>query len=129
MAFDLPGKVTIHAVTDEEYERALELGVIGCRFLPASEEALTDPRAKRDPTWGQREITLRPLLWGNYQLCIGPRGCEIGFDDSWMYASLERAVYAMNNWMPFDEAWGNEEPPEGWHRHDSTGERRKLWTP
>lgn len=118
----------IFAVTDEEVARCHELRVIGCRFIPPQPADLLlpsgrpDPRAKKDPHWGWREITLRPLLFGNWQLCIGPRGCEIGFDRGYMYASFDRAVHALACWMPDHD----EHPPAGWHRDDSTGERRPL---
>lgn len=124
----LPRAPEIHAVSDEEYERALDLRVLGCRFIPPQPADLLmpsgrpDPRAERDPNWGWREVTLRPLLFGNWQVCLGPRGCQFGFDDSYMYASYERAVYALNNWMPDH---GDGHPPEGWHRHDNDGERRE----
>jgi hypothetical protein len=121
--------LTIHAVTDAEHERALELRVVGCRFLPPEPADLLmpsgrpDPRAERDPNWGWREITLRPLLFGTWQLCIGPRGDEFGFDDSYTYRDYDRAVYALNNWYPTEWA---PHPPDGWIRHDNTGERRRL---
>lgn len=117
----------IHAVTEEEYARACELRVVGCRFLndppPKLASGRVDPRVERDPDFGQREITLRPLLFGNWQLCIGPKGDDFGFDASYMYASAERALYAFNNWYPTE--W-DPHPPEGWHRDDQTRERRPV---
>jgi hypothetical protein len=114
--------LTVHAVSEAEHERCRELKVVGCRFLPPEPGDLLMP-SERDPNWGWREITLRPLLFGNWQLCIGPKNDDFGFDDSYMYSDYGRAVYALNNWYPTEWA---PHPPDGWIRHDNTGERRRA---
>lgn len=108
----------IHAVTDDEIARAEKLRVIGCRFLPPMKEPLPS-----DPEWyGWREITLRPLLFGNYQLCIGPRDDDFGFDESFMYDDFEEALKGLNSWNPDFDRGG---PPGRWTRDDNAHHGRR----
>lgn len=92
----------LFAVTDEERARCEKLRVLGCRFATQK-----DGR--------EIEITLRPLLFGNYQLCLGPRDDDFGFDESFMYDELDEALKGFNSWAPDYDDY----PPGNWTRDDN----------
>lgn len=70
-----------------------------------------------------REVTVYPLMFGEGKLCVGPLADPIGFDDGFVYAELQLAVEAAQEWNPeVDEipiGWKAREPkPKTLALHD-----------
>jgi hypothetical protein len=73
-----------------------------------------------------QQWTVQPLLWGCYQLSIGPVGAGF-YDRSWHYAGHDAVYKALAQWL---EVYDDVIEPTGWHRaHDGTGRRRRDGDP
>lgn len=66
-----------------------------------------------------RVARLRPLLFGQAEIVVGPAGDNFGYDEQFMYATWARAKRAFEEWSLFH---GTE--PEGWTRHMPSGRRQ-----
>lgn len=69
----------------------------------------------------ERIIVVYPQIFTT-RLCIGPTQTPT-YDDAWCYHTPSDAITAATTWN------GQNDPPDGWHRHISTGRRRPNGDP
>lgn len=68
-----------------------------------------------------RVIVIYPQIFTT-RLCIGPAKGQT-YDDAWCYHHPDVALVAASQWD------GQNDPPDGWHRHIGTGRRRPHGDP
>jgi len=66
-----------------------------------------------------RWAALHPFAF-TWAIIEGKDGDRCGYSDRWCYATFDKAVDGLNEWL-LREFEGE---PSGWHRHPSTGRRR-----
>lgn len=64
-----------------------------------------------------RYVCLMPFLYTS-AIIVGRIGDYMGYDDRWCYSSHDKALRALDAWSGVGE-------PDGWHRHPTTGRRRR----
>lgn len=73
------------------------------------------------PLPGGRWTAIWQLMF-THAIIVGQIGCYMGYDDRWCYDSFEQAKVAF-------DAWDGSGEPAGWHRHPTSGRRRKDGEP
>ena len=66
-----------------------------------------------------RWVALYPFMF-TWAIIEGAKDSLAGYEDRWCYASFQKAVDGLNEWL----LRGFEGEPAGWHRHPATGRRR-----